>query len=148
VDQVQLDRYMGLWYEVARCPNFFQSSCAGGSTAYYSLRDDGKVNVTNSCRRGSMDGEIYQVEGVARVVDEQTNAKLKVRFGLFSGNYWIIGLDEGYQWAVVGEPTRSYLWILSRTPQMSAETYENILLLVEQKGYNPERLTKTPQPGD
>ncbi len=148
VERVDLTRYMGLWYEVARYPNFFQLSCAGGTTAFYALRDDGKVDVTNSCRQGSLDGEIDEIEGVARVVDEHTNAKLKVRFGLFEGNYWIIGLDEDYQWAVVGEPTRNFLWILSRTPQLQLETYERILSLVEQKDYDPARLEKTPQPGD
>ena len=124
VDQVDLDRYLGTWYEIASFPAWFQRGCTG-VTAEYSMRDDGMIEVVNSCRKGSLDGKFKQSTGRARVVDTETNAKLKVSFfGPFWGNYWIIGLDPDYQWAVVGVPNHKYLWILSRTPTMDPDLYE------------------------
>lgn len=149
VDEVDVERYMGKWYEIARYPNWFQGADCVATTAEYTLRDDGKVRVVNQCRRGGLDGPIESIEGTARVVDEATNAKLKVGFfGPFEGNYWIIDLDEDYQWAVVGEPSRTFLWILSRTPTMDDETYEAITSRLPQKNYDPERLLKTLQPAE
>ena len=145
VSYVEPERYVGLWYEIARYPNVFQLDCAGGTTAEYTLRDDGRIDVINTCHTGSIDGPEKKVEGVARIVDDETNAKLKVGFGLFEGNYWIIGLDEDYQWAVVGEPSRRFLWILSRTPLLDDDIYESILTLIEEKGYDTEKLIMTPQ---
>ena len=142
VENVDVERYMGKWYEIARYPNFFQDSECDNTTAEYTLNDDGTVKVVNRC---GPTGTEQSIEGTARVVDTTTNAKLKVRFfGPFEGDYWIIELDPDYQWAVVGEPSRRFLWILSRTPTMDATVYNDILLQLPDKSYNPDRLMLTP----
>ena len=148
VDSVDLQRYLGKWYEIASYPAWFQKGCTG-STAEYSLLPDGRIQVTNSCRKGSLDGKLKESKGKAEVVDTATNAKLKVWFFWpFKGNYWIIDLNPDYQWAVVGEPSRKYLWILSRTPTMDETVYQKILGRLPQKGYDPARLRKTAQIGN
>ncbi len=147
VPYVDVQQYLGLWYEIARYPNNFQDQCFGGVTAEYSLRDDGRITVLNKCREESLDGPEDSTEGVARIVNKETNAELKVRFFLFfEGDYFIIDLDEEYQWAVVGEPSRRFLWILSRTPTMDQEVYDDILSRLEEKDYDPAGLVLTPQP--
>jgi apolipoprotein D and lipocalin family protein len=147
VDSVDLQRYLGKWYEIASYPAWFQKGCSG-STAEYSLLPDGRIQVINSCRKGSLDGQLKESKGKAEVVDTATNAKLKVWFFWpFKGNYWIIDLDPDYQWAVVGEPSRKYLWILSRTPTMDEAVYQGILGRLPQKGYDPAKLRKTAQIG-
>ncbi|MER3427442.1 MAG: hypothetical protein C4334_04955 [Pyrinomonas sp.] len=144
VSRVDLDRYVGTWYEIARYPNRFQRQCVGDTTATYELRPDGKIRVTNRCRK--RDGKFDTAKGTARVVDKRTNAKLKVTFFWpFSGDYWIIDLDPDYRYAVVGAPSRKYLWILSRTPQLDEATYRRILERVAAQGFDVERLVKTPQ---
>ncbi len=146
VESVDLDRYLGRWYEIASYPAWFQKNCTA-VTADYSLRDDGVIEVVNSCRKGALDGKLKQSKGRAKVVDRETNAKLKVSFfGPFWGPYWIIDLDPEYQWAVVGAPNRKYLWILSRTPQMDEELYEEIVSRLPAKGYDPGGLNRTLQP--
>ena len=143
VDTVDLYRYLGKWYEIASYPAWFQKECTG-STAEYSLMPDGKLQVINRCRKGSLDGPLKESEGKAEVVDTVSNAKLKVWFFWpFKGNYWIIDLDDNYQWAVVGEPSRKYLWVLSRTPKMEESLYRQITEKLPQKAYDPERLRKT-----
>ena len=145
VDSVDLQRYLGKWYEIASYPAWFQKGCTG-STAEYSLLADGKIQVINSCRKGSLDGKLKESKGKAEVADTATNAKLKVWFFWpFKGNYWIIDLDPDYQWAVVGEPSRKYLWILSRTPTMDEAVYQGVLERLPQKGYGPTKLRKTAQ---
>lgn len=144
VQQVDLSRYTGKWYEIARYPAWFERDCTA-STAEYTARPDGKIDVVNTCRR---EGELDVAEGVARVVDEDTNAKLKVTFFWpFAGDYWIIELGEDYQYAVIGEPTRNYLWILSRTPTMDDALYQSILSRLPELGYDPDKLIRTEQPG-
>jgi apolipoprotein D and lipocalin family protein len=144
VDNVDLRRYAGKWYEIARYPNRFQRNCQSDTTAVYTLRDDGKVEVVNACRK--MDGKVTTARGTAKVVDKKTNAKLKVTFfWSFYGDYWVIGLDPDYQYAIVGEPSRKYLWILSRTPSLEEATYQGVLRLVETLGYQPGKLQKTNQ---
>jgi apolipoprotein D and lipocalin family protein len=146
VESVDLERYLGRWYEIASYPMFFQRGCTA-TTADYSLREDGLIKVINSCRKGSLDGKLKQAKGKAKVVDTATNAKLKVSFfGPFWGDYWIIDLDPDYRWAVVGGPKRKYLWILSRTPQMDEALYEEIISRLPAKGYDPKRLNRTTQP--
>jgi apolipoprotein D and lipocalin family protein len=140
VPRVEIDRYLGTWYEIARYPNRFQKECVS-VTADYSLRDDGKIRVVNACRKGSPDGPIKRIEGKAWVVDRKTNAKLRVQFFWpFRGAYWIIDLGKDYEYAVVGHPKRKYLWILSRTPDMSPELYQAITGRLIKKGYDPGRL--------
>lgn len=146
VDEVVVERYLGKWYEIAKYPNSFQAGCVG-ATAEYALRDDGRINVLNACFEGDLDGPARTIEGTARVVDKETNAKLKVSFfGPFEGDYWIIGLDEEYEWALVGEPSRRFLWILSRSPRMDEETYASILALLPDLAYDANKLEITPQP--
>ena len=146
VDSVDLERYLGKWYEIASYPAWFQKGCTG-STAEYSLLPDGRIQVVNRCRKNSPEGPLKESKGKAEVVDTKSNAKLKVWFFWpFKGNYWIIDLDPDYRWAVVGEPSRKYLWILSRTPTMDQRIYENILARLPEAGYDPARLQKTTQP--
>lgn len=145
VPSVDLDRYIGKWYEIASYPAVFQAGCTG-TTAEYTLRDDGRVGVLNTCYQGQLDGPVNTIQGTARVVDAETNAKLKVSFFFpFEGDYWIIDLDEDYQWAVVGEPGRKFLWILSRTPTMDDVLYQLILDRLPDAGYDPSRLRRTLQ---
>jgi len=146
VPYVDLQRYLGTWYEIAAIPQRFQKGCVG-STAEYSLRKDGDIQVVNTCLEGTLDGKIRKASGKARVVDRTTNAKLKVTFFWpFWGSYWIIGLDEAYRWAIVGHPGRNYLWILSRTPQMDDVLYGDLLKLIAGKGYDLTKIEKTLQP--
>ena len=142
---VDLTRYAGKWYEIARLPNRFQRDCAGNTTATYTLRPDGKITVLNECR--TADGRPKAAKGTARVADAKgPNTKLKVTFFWpFSGNYWIIDLDPEYRWAVVGEPGRRYLWILSRVPQMDTVLYQQIVERVKQRGFDTEKLLRTRQ---
>jgi len=140
VEKVDLNRYVGKWYEIARNPAWFQKGCFA-STAEYVPRKDGDINVINTCREGSVDGKLDTAKGKAWVVDKTTNAKLKVRFFWpFSGDYWVIDLGKDYEYAVVGEPGRKYLWILSRTPNMDEKVFGEILKRVESKGYDISKL--------
>lgn len=143
VNSVDLKRYIGKWYEIARYPNRFQRACASDTTAEYELKPNGKVGVVNTCRKS--DGSIKKASGTAKVVDP-SNARLKVTFFWpFYGDYWIIGLDPEYRWAVVGEPHRKYLWILSRTPHMPEADYQRAVEQARAAGYDPQRLIRTPQ---
>lgn len=146
VSQVDLQRYSGQWHEVARYPNWFQRNCVGETTAVYTPLPDGTIRVENSCRGKS--GRIEKAVGLAQVVPGSDNTKLKVRFfGPFTGDYWVIGLDEkNYSWAVVGHPSRKYLWILSRTPKMRPADYEAAIKIASAGGYDLSRLIKTAQP--
>jgi len=148
VDHVDLERYIGTWYEIATIPQRFQKGCVG-VTATYSFLPDGKIRVINRCRKETLDGKLREVEGKAWVVDKTTNAKLKVQFFRpFSGAYWIIELDPDYQWAVVGHPNRNYLWILSRTPQMDPALYDDLIDRIGNKGYDIARIKRTLQPAE
>ena len=145
VDQVDLTRYMGTWYEIASFPQSFQEGCTG-TTATYSLRDDGEVDVVNRCNQGTLNGEEDRAEGRARLTDTNTNAKLEVSFFRpFWGAYWIIDLGVSYEYAVVGHPSRDYLWILSREPTMDSLVYDEILARLRNQGYQTDRLNKTLQ---
>ena len=148
VTGVDLQRYAGLWHEVAKIPNRFQKQCARGATAEYSLREDGRITVVNRCFKadGGQDG----VEGVAKIVDKATNAKLKVSFVSFLGwrpfwgDYWIIGLDEEYQWVVVGTPDRKYGWVLARTPTLDERSMEEVAAVLARNGYRREAFETSP----
>jgi apolipoprotein D and lipocalin family protein len=136
---------------VARFPNRFHQKCAGDVKATYSRRPDGRLNVVNECR--TKDGGTTVARGVARVADERTRAKLKVRFAPAAlsflpfvwGDYWIIGLADDYHWALVGSPGRDYLWILSRTPQLDEADLEGAKAIAEANGFDTSRLTMTQQ---
>jgi apolipoprotein D and lipocalin family protein len=146
VANVDLQRYIGTWYEIASYPHRFQKGCVA-TRAVYTLRDDGQVAVRNECRQGALDGPLRSVEGRARIVDPASNARLKVTFFWpFWGSYWIIDLDPDYRWAVVGHPSRKYLWILSRTPILDETLFREIVARLPAQGYDPARLNRTPQP--
>ena len=150
VEQVDLKRYLGDWYEVARFPNRFQRQCAGDVRASYAMRPDSRLDVVNRCR--GADG-ITEARGVARIADARTSAKLKVRFApawlsflpSVWGDYWIIGLAGDYSWAVVGAPDREYLWILSRTPSLEGSAMEAARAAARHQGFDLERLVTTTQ---
>jgi apolipoprotein D and lipocalin family protein len=145
VPSVDLTRYAGKWYEIARLPNRFQRDCASDTTASYALRPDGKITVINSCR--TSEGRIKSATGTAHVASgKEPNTKLKVTFFWpFYGNYWIIDLDPDYRWAVVGEPDRKYFWILSREPRLDDTLYQQILDRAKQQGYDVGPMVKTKQ---
>lgn len=143
VPSVDLKRYAGTWHEIARYPNWFQRRCVGPATAEYTPLPDGRIQVVNRCRRA--DGTMDSVKGTATVVPGSNNTKLKVGFGgPFKGDYWIIGLDEkNYSWALVGHPSRGYLWILARDPNLPERTYQRIVQLAVSKGYDASRIQRS-----
>jgi apolipoprotein D and lipocalin family protein len=142
VPAVDLSRYVGQWYEIARLPNRFQKTCADSVTANYTLRSDGGIKVVNRCRKAS--GEFTTATGRAKITDKKTNAKLKVTFFWpFYGKYWILDLGPNYEYAVVGEPGRDYLWILSRTPQIDEALYQQLLAKMQARGFDTARMIRT-----
>lgn len=149
VDYVDLNKYTGLWYEVARIPNSFQDQCTANTTAFYRIMEDGAIEVINSCEEE--DGTIDSARGIAHVVDTVTNAKLEVSFvrilgfNLFWGDYWILGLGDDYEYALVGTPSRKYGWILSRESQVNEQFFENAFMIFERQGYNRLSFEKTVQ---
>jgi apolipoprotein D and lipocalin family protein len=160
VASVDLKRYMGTWYQIGFYPNSFQKQCVSGTTADYALRTDGTVTVTNSCQTAS--GTPSTVIGQARIkqprflgvpVGPGVSSKLEVRFApsylgwipLVWAPYWVIQLPEDYRYAVVGEPSRNYLWILSRTPTLSEADRAQIEGMLPLQGYDPSKLVYQPQ---
>jgi apolipoprotein D and lipocalin family protein len=145
VQSVDLDRYVGTWYEIARLPNFFQSKCASDTQAIY--RADGKdVEVVNQCRKE--DGTLDQIRGIAKVVEESQGAKLRVSFFRpIYGDYWILALDPDYRWVLVGEPSRQYAWILARAPALDAATQESLLARAAALGFDRQAFVDTPHTG-
>jgi apolipoprotein D and lipocalin family protein len=145
VSHVDLDRYLGKWYEIASYPQWFQKGCVA-STATYTLRKDGDIDVLNQCRKETLNGAVKDAKGKAWIVDRKSQARLKVRFFWpFSGDYWIIDLGADYEYAVVGHPNRNYLWILSRKSQMDPAVYDGILERLKKQHYDVSRLRKTLQ---
>ena len=137
--QVDLQRYQGTWYELARLPMFFQRNCVQ-SEAHYGLRDDGRIDVTNRCR--DKDGEWIEAKGFAEPQVEGKTDKLWVRFDNWAskilpikGDYWVIYRDEDYRVALVGHPQHKYLWLLSRTPEIDQETRDKLLSVAREQGY-------------
>lgn len=152
VPTLDLQRYAGRWYEIAKLPNRFQRECVGDTSATYTLRPDGTVTVRNQCRRA--DGRMKSAEGVARKAEKGGPAsKLEVRFApaflsfvpAVWGDYWVIALGDNYEYSVVGEPGREYLWILSRRPQMDDAEYQRLLALAAAKGFDTSRVVRTKQ---
>lgn len=141
---VDLGRYLGRWYEIARYPNRFERKCDRDVTAEYSMKEKDGIRVVNACVTAA--GKSDQSVGTARVVDTTTNAKLKVTFFWpFYGKYWVIGLGDSYDYAVVGEPSREYLWILARSARMPDAEYQRILQQVTARGYDAGKLVRTKQ---
>ena len=144
--QVDLQRYQGTWYELARLPMFFQRNCVR-SEAHYALREDGRIDVDNRCQEH--DGQWNEARGIAEPQQPGSTDKLWVRFDnwfsrlfpdLTRGDYWVLYLDDDYRVALVGNPDRQYLWLLSRTPQVSAKTREQLLSIARERGYATEGL--------
>ena len=147
VEHVDLQRYLGTWFDIASFPQRFQRGCTA-TTATYAMRPDGQIDLLNRCRQGSLDGPQREAHGRARVVDRSSNARLEVSFlWPFWGDYWVIDLGANYEYAVVGHPSRDYLWILSRTPAMDPELLASIERRLEAQGYETSRLLMTTQPG-
>jgi apolipoprotein D and lipocalin family protein len=148
VSRVELERYAGTWHEIALYPNRFQQACATDTTATYTPLGDGRIGVRNRCRRA--DGSEMSVDGLAEVVDPETGAKLKVSFlpswlrwtGLGRGDYWVLHLSPDYRVAIVGEPSREYLWILAREPTLAEAEYQALMAKVRAAGYDPQRLRR------
>lgn len=143
VAEVDLPRYGGKWFEIASFPMFFQRNCIGDTTADYVLTPEGDVAVTNRCRTES---GFDEARGQATVVEGSRNARLKVSFFWpFRSDYWVIGLDPEYRWAVVGNPNRKYLWILSRSPQLPQALLDAALQAASAQGYDLTQLRYTKQ---
>lgn len=151
VPRVELDKYVGKWYEIAKYPNKFQKKCVGNTTATYTRKENGRIEVLNQCLM--KDGMINSAKGEAKIDDKATNSKLKVRFAPGSlsflpfvwANYWVIDLDKDYEYAVIGEPGRDYFWILSRKPELDEKTFQAILRRAETMGFDPANVERTPQ---
>lgn len=140
VSHIDLARYAGIWYEIARYPTRFEKNCAG-AMAIYRVLDDGGLEVVNRCRDIADGGRIREIKGYAKVPDPLNPAELKVTFFWpLYGHYWVIALSEDYTWAVVGHPQRKYLWILARQPVLDQGVLQKILSLIVEQGYEPERL--------
>lgn len=141
---VDLQRYVGRWFEIARYEQSFQRGCQG-VTADYSLRPDGIVDVVNRCRKAS--GKIVVARGRAKVVDRATNAKLKVSFfGPFYGDYWVLDHAPDYSWSIVGESSGRYLWLLSRKQRPPETEVASLVERARAMGYDTSMLLKTVQP--
>lgn len=148
---LDVPRYMGTWYEIAKYPNWFQKKCTGETRAEYTLRPDGKVQVINRCRLES--GEMNEAIGTARQVGPSNSPKLEVRFApewlsflpFVWGDYWVIDLDEKYQLVAVSEPKQEYLWILSRSKAVDPSAYQQLLDRLARNGYDLKKLELTRQ---
>jgi apolipoprotein D and lipocalin family protein len=141
VDAVDLGRYVGTWFEIASYPMFFQRKCVGDTTAEYSALPGGAIRVHNRCRA---EAGFIAATGQATVVEGSGNARLKVSFFWpFRADYWVIGLDPEYRWAVVGTPNRKYLWVLSRTPQLPPALLESALASARAQGFGLDALRFT-----
>jgi apolipoprotein D and lipocalin family protein len=151
IASLNVPRYQGTWYEIAKFPNWFQKKCISNTKATYTAKPDGNLRVLNSCKTAS--GETSEAEGLARQIGAKDSPKLEVRFApawlsflpLVWGDYWVIDLDPQYQLAVVSDPRREYLWILSRTPQLDPKVYEEVLSRLQQQQFDIQKLELTPQ---
>lgn len=151
ITSLDVPRYLGTWYEIAKFPNWFQKKCVGNTKAEYSLRPDGNLKVLNSCKTAN--GEVSDAEGTARQIGAKDSPRLEVRFApawlsflpMVWGDYWVIDLDPQYQVAAVSDPKREYLWVLSRTPQLDSRIYDDLLLRLKQQQFDVRKLELTIQ---
>ncbi len=148
---LDVPRYLGTWYEIAKFPNWFQKKCVGNTKAVYTAKSDGNLRVLNSCKTAS--GETSEAEGAARQIGAKDSPRLEVRFApewlsflpLVWGDYWVIDLDPQYQVAAVSDPKREYLWVLSRAPQLDSKVYEDLLQRLKQQQFDVRKLELTSQ---
>ena len=151
IASLNVPRYMGVWYEIAKYPNSFQKKCVSDTVAQYSAQQDGTVRVLNRCTQE--DGKVIDALGQARQMGNATSPKLEVRFApawlsflpFVWGNYWVIDIDTDYQLVAVSEPKREYLWILSRTPQVNGKAYDELLARLSKSGFDLKRLERSKQ---
>ena len=151
IPSLDVQRYLGTWYEIAKYPNWFQKKCVSNTKAVYSARADGTLKVLNSCK--TAEGSVSEAEGTARQLGAKDSPKLEVRFApawlsfipMVWGDYWVIDLDPQYQVAVVSDPGREYLWILSRSPQLDKKAYEEVLQRIQAQQFDVRKLELTPQ---
>ena len=151
ISALDVPRYMGTWYEIAKFPAWFQKKCVADTRAEYTLQPDGRVQVINRCRQGS--GEMKAALGSGRQIGDAASSKLEVRFApawlsffpMVWGDYWVIDLDPAYQLVAVSEPKREYLWILSRSAKVDPAAYDALLARLSSQGFDLQRLEKTPQ---
>lgn len=152
VERVDLDRYLGKWYEIGLYPNRFQEQCVANTTAEYKRKPNGRIEVTNRCTM--RDGRVDDAVGEAKLVsDDGRNNKLKVRFApaflswldKVWGDYWVVDLGAEYEYAIVSEPSRKFLWVLSRTPQLSDANMQRVRVKLSAEGFEFSRLQLTPQ---
>jgi len=149
VSNLDLQRYAGRWYEIARFPNRFQNKCAGDVEAVYTVRDDGRITVVNRCRE--RDGAVTEAGGVARRVNGAPPSVLEVRFApaflsflpVVWGDYQVMALDDAHTHALIGTPDRKYLWILSRRPDLDPATYDQLVATAKEQGFDVSRLVRT-----
>lgn len=148
VKEFDIEKYLGIWYEISRYNHRFERGMVG-VTATYSYRDDGKIKVVNSGYRESFSGEKSEAIGKAKIPNLDVPSKLKVSFfWFFYGDYFILELDEKYEWAVIGSSNDNYLWILSRAPEINEILYADLLDKLTKRGYDVTKLIKVPQQGD
>jgi len=148
---LDVSRYLGTWYEIAKFPNWFQKKCVSNTKAVYSAKSDGNLRALNSCKTAG--GDISEAEGLARQIGSKDSPKLEVRFApewlsflpLVWGDYWVIDLDPQYQLAAVSDPKREYLWVLSRTPQIDPKVYADLLQRLKQQQFDIQKLEITAQ---
>lgn len=151
VPALDVQRYLGTWYEIAKFPNWFQKKCVSNTQAVYSVRADGNLKVLNSCK--TSDGNVSEAEGTARQLGSKDSPKLEVRFApawlsflpMVWGDYWVIDIDPQYQLAAVSDPRREYLWILSRTPQLDKKVYDELLVRLQAQQFDVRKLEATSQ---
>ena len=151
IPALDVPRYMGTWYEIAKYPNPFQKKCVKDTRADYQLLVNGAVQVTNRCTMDN--GEVEVVVGAGRQVGNARSPKLKVRFApewlsfipMVWGDYWVIDLDPEYQLVAVSEPKRDYLWVLARTPTVNPRAYEELVVRLEKKGFDSRKMVLTRQ---
>jgi apolipoprotein D and lipocalin family protein len=151
IASLDVPRYLGTWYEIAKFPNRFQKKCISNTKAVYTAKPDGNLRVLNSCKTAG--GETSEAEGLARQIGAKDSPKLEVRFApewlsflpMVWGDYWVIDLDPQYQLAAVSDPSREYLWVLSRTPQLDPKVYADLLQRLQQQRYDIQKLELSPQ---
>ena len=154
IDSLEVPRYLGRWYEIAKFPTWFQRKCASDTAADYALLPDGSLSVLNQCREAN--GTWDKAQGQAKQMGDLHSATLQVRFApawlsflpWVWGDYWVVDVDDTYELAAVSEPKREYLWILSRTPEVDAARYTALLARLQAMGLDTGRLVKTPHVGD
>jgi apolipoprotein D and lipocalin family protein len=142
---VDLSQFQGKWYEIARLPRATETGCYG-TTAFYTQNSDGTLSFVHQCNVGSSTGPLDTVSMIASVPDPSASAKLALQVGGFAGNYWILEVGSNYEYAVVGDPSRSYLWILSRSSTLDTPTMQGIVDRAQANLFDTSQLQYTPQP--